>query len=252
VNVRGALLALLAAVAVHALVLLFGGVLLFTGEELAEREPVREVELFAEEAATPELETEPEPEPVPQEAVTMPSEQPPDMSELIEPDEAPPAQDAAATDAIARLDALSLSALESALAGGGAGSEFGGAGVSLAAGGRIGGTGLPGAGEATAADRARDVFELQALDEPARPLFQSPPNYPSELRRRKIEGTVFVVFVVDPQGKVENLRVERSSDPGFEQAALDAVRRWRFEPAVRGGAKVPSRMRIPIRFALES
>ena len=37
---------------------------------------------------------------------------------------------------------------------------------------------------------------------------------------------------------------------GCERPALEAVRQWKFEPAVRGGEKVASKMRIPIRFAL--
>jgi protein TonB len=47
-----------------------------------------------------------------------------------------------------------------------------------------------------------------------------------------------------------NPKVEKSTHPAFERPALEAVRQWKFDPAVRGGEKVPSKVRVPIRFAL--
>jgi len=59
---------------------------------------------------------------------------------------------------------------------------------------------------------------------------------------------VTVTFVVDPAGKVANPKVEKASHPSFERPALDAVRQWKFEPAVKAGQRVGCKMRIPIRF----
>jgi protein TonB len=55
--------------------------------------------------------------------------------------------------------------------------------------------------------------------------------------------------VVDAQGRVQSPRVEKSSDSAFEKPALEAVRQWKFEPAMRNGQKVPTKLRIPIRFS---
>jgi TonB family protein len=38
---------------------------------------------------------------------------------------------------------------------------------------------------------------------------------------------------------------------GFGEAAIDAVKRWRFTPAKKGGKSVPMRVKIPIRFTLD-
>ena len=42
--------------------------------------------------------------------------------------------------------------------------------------------------------------------------------------------------------------MQKSSHPAFEQPALQAVRRWRFEPGKRGGKPVSFKMRVPITF----
>jgi protein TonB len=92
------------------------------------------------------------------------------------------------------------------------------------------------------------VFSLQDLDQRPRPIFQRSPTYPSELYRARREATVYVVFQVDPQGRVLEPTVQKSTDPAFEAAALEAVKQWRFEPGTRNGKAVSFKMRQPITF----
>jgi protein TonB len=92
------------------------------------------------------------------------------------------------------------------------------------------------------------IFSSAELDQTPRPLFQRQPSYPPELRRAKREGTVHVLFTVDENGRVQNAKVDRATDPAFEDAALEAVRQWRFEPGTRNGEKVRFRMKVPITF----
>lgn len=79
-------------------------------------------------------------------------------------------------------------------------------------------------------------------------IFQRPPTYPQELRRAGEEGTVYVLFTVDRQGRVQNAKAQKTTNPKFDTYAVDAVRQWKFEPGTRGGQKVQFRMRIPITF----
>ncbi len=137
---------------------------------------------------------------------------------------------------------MSLSDLESALAPGGGGGMFGGGGGFQS--GRIGGKGGPG-GTGTDMDQA---FSMADLDQKPRAVYQPAPTYPAALRSRKIDGVVTVIFVVDASGRVANAKVEKSSDPAFDKPALDAVRKWKFEPAMKEGRKVSAKMRAPIRF----
>jgi protein TonB len=173
-------------------------------------------------------------------------EAPPEMPEIAEP--APAIEP---TDVVARLEALSLGALENALDPSAGGESFG-SGISLASGGRIGGTGALGSAGGQLENAADAIFDIGALDQKPRLIEQSPPVYPAELRQRKIQGTVYVTFVVDRDGRVLDPTVETSPHEGFQAPALQAVRRWRFEPAVLRGEKVRSKMRIPIRFSLDS
>ena len=66
--------------------------------------------------------------------------------------------------------------------------------------------------------------------------------YPASARAQGIEGLVTVRYDVNITGQVERARVVHSEPPGvFDQAALDAVRSWRFNPPVVDGVEQASR-----------
>lgn len=76
-----------------------------------------------------------------------------------------------------------------------------------------------------------------------------PPEYPAEARRQKIEGWVEVVFTVMPDGTVDEVEVRNASPANvFDEAAVRAVKQWRFEPVSRDGEKVPQRAITRLRF----
>ncbi len=77
---------------------------------------------------------------------------------------------------------------------------------------------------------------------------QPRPIYPFAMRRAGITGEVLINFVVDTDGRVAVAHVERASHPGFREAALDSVYKWRFKPAMLDGRKVAARMRVPMIF----
>lgn len=91
------------------------------------------------------------------------------------------------------------------------------------------------------------------LDDPPRPLVRLKPLYPSSARLQRIEGYVLVEFVVSDQGRTRDLRVIESEPASlFDAAALQAVRRWRFEPGQFRGKPVNTRVRQRIVFELEN
>jgi protein TonB len=89
------------------------------------------------------------------------------------------------------------------------------------------------------------------LDNNPRATFQPAPVYPFEMKRGNIEGTVDIAFIVDTNGSVINAYVVRSDNAGFEEPALQAVRRWRFEPGIKTGRKVRYRMAQTLVFKLD-
>lgn len=106
---------------------------------------------------------------------------------------------------------------------------------------------LPGA-KGAAGEEADAIFSMTELDQKPRIIYQPAPDYPAELRRKKIQGTVNVLFTVDRGGRTTDPVVQKSTHPAFERPALQAVKRWRFEPGTRNGKPVQFKMRVPITF----
>lgn len=81
------------------------------------------------------------------------------------------------------------------------------------------------------------------------PLTRQPPRYPPEELRRDIGGTVRVRVHVASDGSVESNAIEASSGSrNLDRAALEATRRWTFQPATRNGQPVPADVVVPIEF----
>ncbi len=91
------------------------------------------------------------------------------------------------------------------------------------------------------------LFSVADLDQTPRVIYQPGPMLTKELRK-KAPGTVYIIFVVDQQGRVENPMVQKASDTIFEKPALNAVKQWKFEPGKRNGKPVRFRMRVPLTF----
>jgi protein TonB len=95
-----------------------------------------------------------------------------------------------------------------------------------------------------------EVVDLTKLDRVPRARVQPAPDYPYEPRYRGIESTVVVQFLVDEAGNVYNPIVLSATAPGFEEAVLRAVARWKFEPGTRNNRRVRFRMSVPVVFHL--
>lgn len=82
---------------------------------------------------------------------------------------------------------------------------------------------------------------------PPRPISQAVPNWrsiDSSLNRVERRGAVRVR--VDASGRVSDARMEESVAPGYDRVLLDAVRRWRYEPATRDGVPTEAEFIVPI------
>jgi TonB family protein len=72
----------------------------------------------------------------------------------------------------------------------------------------------------------------------------SPPRYPDVARRRRIEGSVTVTMIVTETGEATDLTVTESAGDVLDEAVLEAIRGWRFEPARKAGVKVKVRWTV--------
>ncbi|MBM9520787.1 energy transducer TonB [Desulforhopalus vacuolatus] len=93
------------------------------------------------------------------------------------------------------------------------------------------------------------MFEVGALDAPLVGMSQMPPHYPQRAKRFAIQGWVKIEFVVNEEGRVENVKVLESQPKGtFERAVIRAVSHWRFRPGTIGGIPVKARVQQKIIF----
>lgn len=90
-------------------------------------------------------------------------------------------------------------------------------------------------------------------DTEAVPVVRVSPTYPPRMASRGIEGWVELEFSIGKVGNVVNPRVTASSNPGFDRAALRAVRGWRYNPKIEDGEPVVrDGIRVRLSFALDS
>lgn len=94
--------------------------------------------------------------------------------------------------------------------------------------------------------------EEAALERQARPSRRVDPVFPQSARERGLSGVVALEIEVLSNGQVGKVRLLESTPPGyFESAAIDAAKKWVFEPAMASGAPVASIVIQKMRFDLE-
>jgi protein TonB len=93
----------------------------------------------------------------------------------------------------------------------------------------------------------------EAITQYARPQggYQVRPAYPAGPRRLGIQGTTLLRVRVLADGRIGEVLIEKTAGHSeLDEAAADAVRRWRFEPARRGTEAVAMWVLLPVEFRL--
>jgi TonB family protein len=85
---------------------------------------------------------------------------------------------------------------------------------------------------------------------PARLLSSVPPEYPSLARAQHVSGGVTIDALIDANGRVTKMKV-LSGPTLLEQAAMDALRQWKYEPATLDGKAVPMHLTVTLQFRLQ-
>jgi protein TonB len=94
------------------------------------------------------------------------------------------------------------------------------------------------------------VFEVYEVDEPPQPVVQVQPEYPEVARKAGLEGRVIVAAVVDENGNVIQASIHSSTNPIFNDAALEAAKKMKFKPARQKDIAVKVKVLIPFVFRL--
>ncbi len=93
-------------------------------------------------------------------------------------------------------------------------------------------------------DRQAGITEPVAVD-------KAPPVYPKAAKEEGVQGIVLLSATLDTQGTPRDIRVLQSPDPRLTEAALQAARQWRWEPARRSdGTPIPVYFTLTFNFRL--
>jgi protein TonB len=138
-----------------------------------------------------------------------------------------------------------LSALVAPSNGAGVGGGIGGK-----AGGGVGGDGGPGRGLGSDGGCCGNIYLPGNGISIPRAIYSPEPEFSEEARRSKYQGEVTLLATIGADGRTRDLVVVRSLGMGLDEKAIEAVRTWRFEPAIKDGRPVAVQMNIIVNFHL--
>jgi TonB family protein len=125
-----------------------------------------------------------------------------------------------------------------------------GAGLGSGSGGGIGAGQGPGFGPGHGGGTGGGAFRVGGGVSAPSAIYAPDPEYSEEARNAKHQGTVLLWVVVGPDGAPRDIRVQRSLGMGLDEKAIEAVRKWKFEPSMRDGHPVAVQVNIEVNFRL--
>jgi len=125
-----------------------------------------------------------------------------------------------------------------------------GGGIGTGSGGGVGsGTG-PGFGPGEGGGVGGGVFHVGGGVSPPRAIYQPEPEFSEEARKAKYQGVCTLGLIVGVDGRPSNIRVLSSLGMGLDEKAIEAVRTWKFEPAMKDGHPVRVEIAVEVDFHL--
>jgi TonB family protein len=111
------------------------------------------------------------------------------------------------------------------------------------------GTG-PGVGTGSNGAYGRGAFTSGRGVTAPRAIYDPEPEYSEEARRVHFQGVVVLSIVVDQEGRARDVRVARSVGLGLDEKAIEAVKKWKFEPGAKDGHPVAVGVNVEVNFRL--
>jgi len=125
-----------------------------------------------------------------------------------------------------------------------------GGGIGAGIGGGVGtGTGI-GHGPGQGAGYGGGLFRVGGGVTAPKVVSAPDPEYSEEARKAKYQGTVILWVIVGADGRTKEIKVQRPVGLGLDQKAMEAVKRWIFEPATKDGKPVNVQMSVEVNFRL--
>jgi len=125
-----------------------------------------------------------------------------------------------------------------------------GGGIGSGSGGGVGSGEGPGVGPGRGGGIGGGVFRIGGGVSAPKPVFTPDPEYSEEARKAKYQGICVLGLVVGPDGRPRDVHVAHALGMGLDEKAIQAVKLWKFEPAMKDGHAVAVAMNVEVSFRL--
>jgi periplasmic protein TonB len=125
-----------------------------------------------------------------------------------------------------------------------------GGGIGSGSGGGVGSGKGPGFGPGEGGGVGGGIFHVGGGVSAPRAIYAPEPEFSEEARKAKYQGVCTLGLVVDANGRPENIRVLSSLGMGLDEKAIEAVKNWKFEPAMKDGHPVAVEIAVEVDFHL--
>jgi TonB family protein len=125
-----------------------------------------------------------------------------------------------------------------------------GSGIGAGSGGGVGSGEGAGVGPGKGGGIGGGVFRVGGGVSAPRALDTPDPEYSEEARKAKYQGVCILWLIVGPDGHPRDVKVARSLGMGLDQKAIEAVKKWTFEPAMKDGKPVAVQINVEVNFRL--
>jgi periplasmic protein TonB len=125
-----------------------------------------------------------------------------------------------------------------------------GGGIGSGNGGGVGSGEGPGFGPGRGGGTGGGVFRVGGGVSAPKAIYSPDPEYSEEARKAKYQGTCVLWLIVGPDGRPRDIKVSRTLGLGLDEKAIEAVKTWRFEPAMKDGRPVAVQINVEVSFRL--
>jgi periplasmic protein TonB len=125
-----------------------------------------------------------------------------------------------------------------------------GSGIGSGNGGGVGSGEGPGFGPGHGGGTGGGAFRVGGGVSAPKAVYAPDPEYSEEARKAKYQGTCVLWLVVGPDGRPRDIKVQRTLGLGLDEKAIEAVKQWRFEPAMKDGKPVAVQINVEVSFRL--
>jgi periplasmic protein TonB len=108
----------------------------------------------------------------------------------------------------------------------------------------------PGVGPGFGGGYGGGVFHVGGGVSAPRAIYDPDPEYSEEARKARFQGAVALWVIVGPDGRPHDVQISRSLGMGLDEKAVEAIKKWRFEPAMKDGHPVAVQVNVEVTFHL--